>query len=99
MYYLLKSRGARTIYLGANVPFKDVEHVIHLKKPDFAFMYLTGITPRFNFDKFFALLHKQLPSTPFIFSGPPARHFTKKLPPNVQFHHSLVEVTEHLSSL
>jgi len=33
MYYLIKSRGAKAIYLGANVPVKDVEHVINLKKP------------------------------------------------------------------
>src|SRR6187549_318216 len=37
MYYLLKSRGAAVIYLGANVPVKDIEYVIKLKKPDIAF--------------------------------------------------------------
>jgi DNA-binding transcriptional MerR regulator len=35
MYYLLKSRGVSTIYLGANVPLKDVEYVVNLKKPTY----------------------------------------------------------------
>src|SRR5688572_3705801 len=52
MYFMLKSRGAKTIYLGANVPFMDVEHVVNLKKPDFAFLHLTGTSSSFSLDKF-----------------------------------------------
>lgn len=32
IYYLLKSRGLRILYLGANVPVNDVEFVVRIKK-------------------------------------------------------------------
>jgi DNA-binding transcriptional MerR regulator len=99
MYYLLKCRGARTIYLGANVPLRDVEHVIDLKKPDFAFIHLTATATNFNFEKFLSQLHKQLPATPVVISGQLTQHYSKKTPPNVHFKRSLFEVTGYLSAL
>ena len=59
MYYLLKSRGARTIYLGANVPIKDVEHVVNLKKPDIAFIHLTAGADNFNLEKYLRLIEQK----------------------------------------
>ena len=42
MYYILKSRGISTIYLGANVPLNDVEYVVNLKKPDYLYSHITS---------------------------------------------------------
>ena len=99
MYYILKSRGAGTIYLGANVPLKDVEYVMKLKKPDLVFLHLTGSSPGFNFEKLLTNLHKKLPHLPTIISGLPAQQYRRKAPAHIQLKRSLSEVMEYLSSL
>ena len=43
LQYLLKSRGVKTIYLGANVPVKDLEFVVALKKPNYIYTHLTTV--------------------------------------------------------
>ncbi|HEX6193724.1 MAG TPA: MerR family transcriptional regulator [Chitinophagaceae bacterium] len=99
MYFILKSRGAKTIYLGANVPFVDVEHVVKLKKPDFAFLHLTGTAASFNLEKFLRQLQQKVPGITTIISGQLIQHYKKKVPPCVQFKRSLSEVMEYLSSI
>jgi methanogenic corrinoid protein MtbC1 len=99
MYYMLKSRGARTIYLGANVPFKDVVHVMQAKKPDVIFVHLTSTCPDFNFGKFLQDIIKYFSNIPVVISGQLTQGYKRKLPENVQFMRSLPEVVEFLSSL
>ena len=99
MYYLLKSRGARTIYLGANVPMKDVEQVVNLKKPDIAFIHLTGCCPSFNFEKFLHSVQHRFNNTRTVISGQLTQQYREKPPASVQFKRSLAEVMEYLSVL
>lgn len=99
MYYLLKSRGAKTIYLGSNVPVKDVEHVIRLKKPDIVFVHLTATGSAFNFEKFLNNVEQRFGSVTTIVSGLLTQSHKKKIPPTVHFKRSLPEVMEYLSSL
>lgn len=99
MYYLLKSRGASTIYLGANVPVKDVEHVIKLKHPDVVFVHLTATASNFNFEKFLTGVQQRFGSTSTVISGQLTQHYRKNVPSNVQFKRSLPEVMEYLSAL
>ena len=99
MYYLLKSRGAKTLYLGANVPVKDVEYVINLKKPDIVFVHLTATGSNFNFEKFLNNIHQRFGGITTIISGQLTLQYKRKLPASVQFKKSLAEVTEFLSSL
>jgi DNA-binding transcriptional MerR regulator len=96
IYFLVKSRGAKAIYLGANVPQKDVQFVVACKKPDNLFVHLTGSTG-FNFDKFIKDISKYLGSTEIILSGPATLSYRKKTSPNIKFKRSLAEVVEFLS--
>ncbi len=98
MYYLLRSRGAQTIYLGANVPLKDVEQVIHLKKPDIIFTHLTATAPGFSLDRFLQQVQVRCPNHPVVVSGQLTQAYRKQLPVNVHFKRSLSEVMEYLSS-
>jgi DNA-binding transcriptional MerR regulator len=98
VYYLLKSRGAKAIYLGANVPVKDAEHVISLKRPDVVFVHLTATATNFQFERFITNAGTRFLNTPTIISGQLTHHFRKKLPDNVQFKRSLAEVIEFISS-
>ena len=98
MYYLLRSRGAQTIYLGANVPLKDVEQVIQLKKPDIIFTHLTATGPGFSLDRFLQQVQTRCGNRPAVISGQLTQSYRKQLPENVQFKRSLTEVMEYLYS-
>lgn len=98
MYYLLKSRGADVIYLGANVPLKDIEYVIKLKKPDIVFLHLTATGSSFNLEKFLIQAEQRFINTSTVISGQITQQYRKKIPASIQFKRSLSEVMEFLSS-
>jgi DNA-binding transcriptional MerR regulator len=99
VYYLLKSRGANAIYLGANVPLKDAEFVVKLKKPDTVFIHLTATAANFHFEKFLRQLQQRFNGTHTVISGCLTRAYAKKPPSSIHFKQSLAEVMEYLSSL
>ena len=100
LQYLLKSRGIKTIYLGANVPLKDLEFVVGLKKPDYVYTHLTTVIRELNFDKFINTLKTKLPSINILISGLLAQTFGKKsLPGNIRFLKSLGEVTDFIAAM
>jgi MerR family transcriptional regulator, light-induced transcriptional regulator len=99
VYYLMKSRGANVIYLGANIPIEDVEYVAKLKKPDYLFSHLTSVTHKFNFDKFIANITKKFSNTPIVISGQLTHTYEKKIPPVIKFKKSFQEVMEFISKL
>jgi DNA-binding transcriptional MerR regulator len=99
MYYLLKIRGITTLYLGSNVPLKDVEFVATYKKPDYLYTHLTSVTSGFNFDKFLHHVQAKLSAFPIAISGQLAQHYKKKNPSNVNLMRSLQAVTEFVAAL
>ncbi|MBL0272536.1 MAG: MerR family transcriptional regulator [Chitinophagaceae bacterium] len=99
LYYLLKSRGAKTIYLGANVPVKDVQHVINIKKPDIVFVHLTATASNFNFEKFLQNVKLNFGDTKTIISGQLTKNYRKPVPISVEFKRSLPEVMELIASI
>ncbi|MEO6231593.1 MAG: MerR family transcriptional regulator [Ferruginibacter sp.] len=99
MYYILKSRGVNVIYLGANVPLKDVEYVGNLLKPDYLYSHITSGGQNFNVDKFVMSAIKKFSTTPIIISGQLAQGFEKKLPPHVSLKKSYSEVMEFVMGL
>lgn len=99
MYYLLKSRGVSTIYLGANVPLKDVEYVVELKKPNFLYSHLTSVGHNFNFDKFILTITKKFAGTPIIISGLLTQSYERKIPSHINFKKSFAEVMEFVAGL
>lgn len=99
MYYILKSRGISTIYLGANVPLNDVEYVVNLKKPDYLYSHLTSVGHNFNFDKFITSITKKFIGTPMIISGMLTHNYEKKIPSHINFKKSFPEVMEFVSAI
>ncbi len=99
MNYMLKNKGVTTIYLGCSIPLKDVEYLVNLKKPDYIYTHLTSVGPRFNFDKFIAILSKNFPKTPVIISGQLTNTYEKKILPPINFKKSYAEVMEFLAGL
>lgn len=97
--YLFKSRGIKVIYLGANVPLKDVEYVATLKKPDFLYSHLTSVANNFNFEKFLVNVQNRIPEFQVIVSGALTQNYKKRIPTNVSFKKSLTEVMEYITAL
>lgn len=51
VYYLLRKRSIPVIYLGANVPVKDIGYVVGIKKPAYLYMHLTSLPRQVKFDR------------------------------------------------
>lgn len=97
--YLLKSRGITVLYLGSNVPMKDVECVASLKNPDFLYTHLTSVAQNFNFERFLLNVHNRMPDRKIIVSGVLTQSYKKKIPANINFKKSLPEVMDYISSI
>jgi MerR family transcriptional regulator, light-induced transcriptional regulator len=98
-YYLLKKRGARVLYLGADVPMKDIAFLCKQKKPDFLYTHLTCMTGNFGFDKFIAQKNQYIKDIPLIISGQLAQSQARKSLPSIYFKRSLTEVLEYVANL
>lgn len=99
MYFILKSRGANVIYLGSNVPIKDVAYVVNLKKPDYLYSHLTSVGQNFNFDRFLTNLRQKFQNIPVIISGQLTQNFEKKIQPPILFKRSFAEVMQFVTNL
>ncbi|HSU49508.1 MAG TPA: MerR family transcriptional regulator [Segetibacter sp.] len=97
VYYLLKSRGVKVLYLGADVPLSDVDFIVKAKKPDYAYTHLTSLAFNFNMERFLNNLHAKLNDIPVLISGPFTVNYKKHIPPNFHFKKSLEEVKEFIS--
>ena len=99
MFYLLKSRGVNTIYLGSSIPLEDVEYVVNLKRPDYLYCHLTSVGHKFNFDKFITHISNNFYGTPMIISGQLTHSYEKKIHHPINFKRSFTEVMEFVSAL
>jgi methanogenic corrinoid protein MtbC1 len=98
VHYLLKSRGAKVHYLGANIPMKDAVFVIKKLRPDIIYMQLTSTSSKFNLDKYVQKLKLHTGKTPVIISGYITQNYKKPLPANFQMKRSLSQVIEYIST-
>ena len=99
IYYLLKQGGVPLLYLGANVPLKDVEYIVKLKSPSLLISHVTSIPNSFQFERYIGQLGKKFPDIPVTLSGFLAQHYKKELPANITLKRSLQEVLTYISSL
>lgn len=99
VYYLIRSRGAKAIYLGANVPVKDAAYVMKVKQCDIAYIHLTASPDQFDVPMFLRQIQISFPDSQVVLSGQTTQHFHQKLPPGVHIRKTLAEVMEYLASL
>jgi DNA-binding transcriptional MerR regulator len=97
LHYILKTRGAKVIYLGASVPMQDIESIIRTLKPEMAFIHLTGTCPNFNFEKLLEFLKGKASHISTIISGYPTQCYQKELPPSINFKRNFSEMMEFLA--
>jgi DNA-binding transcriptional MerR regulator len=99
MYYMLKNRGYKVMYLGASVPLRDMQYVVARKSPHLLFTHLTSVAGNFNLERFLNNVHIQLPQVPMVVSGQLAASYKKKLPASIHIGKSLPEVLDLISEL
>ncbi len=99
VWYLLKKNGVRTIYLGANTPFSELETIIKHHNPDYIYTHTSSSSKNFNFENFISTLAKRFKNNCIVISGRLSESYTKKTPPNVVLKKSLSEVKEFINTI
>jgi MerR family transcriptional regulator, light-induced transcriptional regulator len=99
LYYLLRYRRIKVLYMGANVPVADVDFVVTQKKPDYIFSHLTSTASNFNFEKFLNTINQKSGGIPVIISGLLTHQYKKTPPRFVHFKKSMQEVTDYLGTI
>jgi MerR family transcriptional regulator, light-induced transcriptional regulator len=99
IHYLLKARGIKVWYVGANAPLKDVEYILSVKTPNFVYTHLTSVAHNFNFEKFLHNCHIKFGKYRLIVSGRLGQQYKKKVPDNIVLKRSLHEVMEFIGSV
>jgi len=98
MHYLLKQKGFKILYLGSNIPLKDVLYVVNAKKPNYLYSHLTAIPSNFKLEKFFTQFSTKLQNSELVISGQLVQGYKNTIPDNVHLKKSLTEVVEHFKS-
>ncbi len=91
MQYFIKQRGMHVIYLGTNVPVKDVLQIASNKKPDYIYTMLNKEFTSLKADKYlekFSLLFNEYR---VIITGELFQRYEKNIPANIQLSTSASE--------
>lgn len=99
VYYLLRKKGIPVIYLGANVPLKDVGYLLQLKKPAYLYLHLTSFPHQHNFQKFLTTLAEKAAASHILISGSGSQFFKKPPAPNITLLQSFAGVISYISSI
>lgn len=92
VYYLIKNKGIKVFYLGADVPYEDLAFLVDAKKPDYVYSHLTSVAHNFNLEKFILNLQQKIPQMNVVISGSPVQHYSKTIPAQFHLLRSLQEV-------
>lgn len=69
--YILKNRGKQCIYLGADIPFKDLKQVTEISKPETIFTFVKAPTSKIEIQAYIYELSEEFPSKNILITGNP----------------------------
>ncbi|MBN9299510.1 MAG: MerR family transcriptional regulator [Filimonas sp.] len=98
VYYMLKRKGVRVLYIGMNAPLKDIEYVARLKAPGLLYTHLTTSGHNYTSDRFLHNLASHVTNIPLLITGANSRVYKKSPPENIHFASSFPEVYEFVAS-
>jgi MerR family transcriptional regulator, light-induced transcriptional regulator len=84
MHYLLRVRGHRVVYLGQNLPTKDLKQVCGFVQPHYILTVLTVVPERDNVAQYIASLAKQHPDVELLLYGAMIQMDDLPLPPTAR---------------
>lgn len=99
VYFLLRRKDIPVIYLGANVPFKDVLYLVQVKKPSYLYLHLTSFPRQQNFQKYLASLAGAATESTLVLSGGLIHSYKKPAPPNCKLLNSFEQVVKYMDAL
>jgi MerR family transcriptional regulator, light-induced transcriptional regulator len=99
VYYLLKNRGVTVLYLGSNVPIRDLGAVMKAKHVDVVYTHLTSSASAFNTDRFIRLMEQTVKDKPVLISGALVNTLKKKNVEHFKLIPSLQDMMDYVSSL
>ena len=99
VHYLLRKFGKDPIYLGPNSPFKEVNQVFSVKKPDYLYVHLTSVAEEFDGNRYLQKLSQSFPSATIFISGSMLRRRHYNNFDNVRYLYNLKEVRDTLLTI
>ena len=99
VYYLLRKRSIPTIYLGANVPLKDIEYILQVKRPGYVYFHLTTFPNMAKFHRLLQHLEKAADGATLILSGHLAQIYRKAPSENLTLLQSLGSVQSYIEAV
>lgn len=98
MHYLLKQRGNNILYIGSNIPLKDVAAIVSATKVRCLYCHLTSASEKYPLDRFLNQLPLKVPQVPVVISGSLIMIYGKNPPLGIRFARSLPEALETVTS-
>ena len=86
----------KVLYLGPDMPLKDLEFVSKYKSPDYLYTHITG---GYSVGKFLSQVTHRLPDIPLVVSGRLSGAVQRKMPEKVLFLQTLPEVLDFVITL
>jgi MerR family transcriptional regulator, light-induced transcriptional regulator len=99
VYYLLRKKNISVIYLGANVPVKDVSYLFKLVAPQYLYLHLTSLPMQLNLQKYLQNLSLQAPSAQLLVSGSTVQRMKTTPQAKVTYFQSITSVLSYIESL
>lgn len=99
VYFLLRQKRLPVLYLGANVPLKDIHYVLQQKKTSSLYIHLSAASVQPNFQKYLSSLFAQNPGIRILLSGHAAQGIRKKKGQQLEVLQTLSAVSSYISSL
>jgi MerR family transcriptional regulator, light-induced transcriptional regulator len=99
VYYLLRKNGIATIYLGANVPLKDIQYILQVKPPQYLYLHLTSFAGQPKFQRLLQQLQQDAGQASIVISGFVAQLLKKVSYPDVQMLQSLSSVQAYINTI
>ena len=91
MQYFTKQKGLRVIYLGTNVPVKDVFQIASYKKPDYIFTMLNKERSHLKQEKYIEKLSLLFNEYKIIITSKPLQRYEEQVPENILLNSSATE--------
>jgi DNA-binding transcriptional MerR regulator len=98
-HYLLRVRGFHVLYLGQNLPFKDLETSVGYYQPQYLCTAFTAVPAREQVESYIGCLSGLASNTMVYIGGPQAQVQEMILPANVTCFSSLPDFIRHIDGL
>lgn len=96
--FLIKKSGHKVIYLGQNVPFRDVTEVVKIRQADYLLTYFVAAMPLKDIPDYVQELSKSLPEKKIFITGHQVHEIDFKPPKNIIILNNTGEFKEYIQN-